>query len=96
MRRILDLDFEAPSESRGGQGRRGAAGLAGRPTGGSSGAPQKQISITSPPITYVKAGKAQGARELFPRALEVKELLDACRICIAALQRNLPPSEAKQ
>jgi tetratricopeptide (TPR) repeat protein len=38
---------------------------------------------------YVKANKQQDARQLFARALEVKELPDAYRNRIATLQRNL-------
>jgi tetratricopeptide (TPR) repeat protein len=45
---------------------------------------------------YVKAGRVEEARQLFARALEVKELPDAYRARIAALQRSLPPSEAKR
>jgi tetratricopeptide (TPR) repeat protein len=45
---------------------------------------------------YIKAGKAQDARQLFAQALEVKELPDAYRTRITALQRSLPPSEAKR
>jgi tetratricopeptide (TPR) repeat protein len=45
---------------------------------------------------YVKAGKGQEARQLFAQALEVKELPDAYRARIAALQRTLPPSDAKK
>ena len=44
---------------------------------------------------YVKAGKAQEARQLFARALEVQELPDAYRTRIASLQRNLAGSDAK-
>jgi tetratricopeptide (TPR) repeat protein len=45
---------------------------------------------------YVKGGKVQEARQLFARALEVKDLPDPYRSRIATLQRNLPPSDAKQ
>jgi Tfp pilus assembly protein PilF len=45
---------------------------------------------------YVKAGRAQVARQLLTRALEVKDLPDANRSRIASLQRSLPQSEAKQ
>ena len=45
---------------------------------------------------YVKAGKGEEARQLFARALEVKELPDAYRARIGALQRTLPPSDAKK
>jgi hypothetical protein len=45
---------------------------------------------------YVKGGKAQEARQLFARALEMKDLPDPYRSRIATLQRNLPPSDAKQ
>ncbi|HSD50768.1 MAG TPA: tetratricopeptide repeat protein, partial [Candidatus Methylomirabilis sp.] len=45
---------------------------------------------------YVKAGKVQEARQLFERALEVKDLPDPYRTRIATLQQTLPPSDAKQ
>ena len=45
---------------------------------------------------YVKASKVQEARQLFARALEVKELPDTYRTRIASLQRNLAGSEGKQ
>jgi len=45
---------------------------------------------------YVKAGKGQEARQLFGRALEVKELPDTYRTRIASLQRNLAGSDANQ
>ena len=45
---------------------------------------------------YVKAGRAQDARQVFARALEVKDLPDGYRSRIASLQRALPQSEAKQ
>jgi tetratricopeptide (TPR) repeat protein len=45
---------------------------------------------------YVKASKVQEARQLFARALEVKELPDPYRTRIASLQQNLAGSDAKQ
>jgi tetratricopeptide (TPR) repeat protein len=45
---------------------------------------------------YVKASKVPEARQLFARALEVKELPDAYRTRIASLQQNLAGSDAKQ
>jgi tetratricopeptide (TPR) repeat protein len=45
---------------------------------------------------YAKTGKAQEARQLFARALEVKELPNAYRTRIASLQGALPPADAKR
>ena len=45
---------------------------------------------------YTRSGKVQEARQLFARALTVKELPDAYRSRIASLQASLPPSDAKQ
>ncbi len=45
---------------------------------------------------YAGSGKVQEARQLFARALTVKELPDAYRSRIASLQASLPPSDAKQ
>jgi cytochrome c-type biogenesis protein CcmH/NrfG len=44
---------------------------------------------------YVKANRVSEARQLFARALEVRELPDAYRTRIASLQRNLTASDAK-
>jgi Flp pilus assembly protein TadD len=41
---------------------------------------------------YVKAGKVQEARQLYERALEVKDLPDPYRARIASLRRTFPPS----
>jgi tetratricopeptide (TPR) repeat protein len=45
---------------------------------------------------YVKTGKMPEARQLFARALEVKELPEAYRTRIASLQRNLAGSDVRQ
>jgi Tfp pilus assembly protein PilF len=45
---------------------------------------------------YVKTGKVPEARQLFARALQVKELPDAYRARIASLQGALPPADAKK
>jgi len=43
----------------------------------------------------VKAGKAQEARQLFAWTLEMEDLPDAYRTCIAVRRNSLPPSETK-
>jgi hypothetical protein len=43
----------------------------------------------------VKAGKAQEARQHFAWTLEMKDLPDAYRTCIAVRQNSLPLSETK-
>jgi Tfp pilus assembly protein PilF len=45
---------------------------------------------------YVKASKVHEARQLFARALEVKELPDAYRSRIASLQRSIPAPGANR
>jgi tetratricopeptide (TPR) repeat protein len=45
---------------------------------------------------YVKAGRVQEARQLFARALEVKELPETYRTRISSLQQNLAGSDGKQ
>ncbi len=44
---------------------------------------------------YVKTGKMPEARQLFARALEVKELPETYRTRIASLQRNLAGPDTK-